>query len=73
MKVSYKKLWHQLIDKEMSKTELCAATGMSSATMAKMTNGEEVTMSTLTRICTVLKCNIGDVVDLIPEDGEKEI
>ena len=73
MKVSYKKLWHQLIDKEMSKTELCAVTGMSSATMAKMTNGEEVTMSTLTRICTVLKCNIGDVVDLIPEEGEKEI
>ena len=68
MKVSYKKLWHQLIDKDMTKTGLCEATGMSSATMAKMTNNEEVTMSTLTRICDVLKCNIGDVVDLIPEE-----
>ena len=45
MKVSYKKLWHQFIDKKMSKTQLYAATGISSAMMAKMTNGEEVTMS----------------------------
>ncbi len=68
MKVSYKKLWKLLIDKEMNKTDLRNATGVSSATIAKMTNGEEVTMSVLTKICEVLKCNIGDVVDLINED-----
>ena len=55
MKVSYKKLWKLLIDKEMNKTDLRNATGVSSATIAKMTNGEEVTMSVLTKICEVLK------------------
>lgn len=68
MKVSYKKLWKLLIDKEMNKTDLRNATGVSSATIAKMTNNEEVTMSVLTKICEVLKCNIGDVVDLIHEE-----
>lgn len=67
MKVSYKKLWKLLIDKEMNKTDLRNATGVSSATIAKMTNGEEVTMSVLTKICEVLNCNIGDVVDFVPE------
>lgn len=67
MMVSYKKLWKLLIDKEMNKTDLRNATGISSATMAKMTNSEEVTMSVLNRICDVLGCNIGDVVDFVPE------
>lgn len=67
MMVSYKKLWKLLIDKEMNKTDLRNATGVSSATIAKMTNSEEVTMSVLTKICEVLNCNIGDVVDFVPE------
>ena len=74
MKVSYKKLWHLLIDKDMNKTDLRRATGVSSATIAKLTNGEDVTTSILTRICKVLKCNVGDIVDFIPEeDDAKEI
>ena len=72
MKVSYKKLWKLLIDKEMNKTDLRNATGVSSATIAKMTNSEDVTMSVLTKICEVLNCNIGDVVDFVPDLVEKE-
>lgn len=71
MKVSYKKLWKLLIDKEMNKTELRNATGISSATIAKMTNSEEVTMSVLTKICEVLNCNIGDVVDFV-QDAQQQ-
>ena len=67
MKVSYKKLWHRLIDEDMQKVDLREATGMSSATLAKMTNNAEVSMSVLTRVCDVLNCNIGDVVDFIPD------
>ena len=67
MKVSYKKLWHRLIDEDMRKVDLREATGMSSATMAKITNNEEVTMSTITRICDVLRCDIGDVVEIVRE------
>ena len=72
MMVSYKKLWKLLIDKEMNKTDLRNATGVSSATIAKMTNSEEVTMSVLTKICEVLNCDIGDVVEFVPDMVEKE-
>ena len=74
MKVSYKKLWHLLIDKDMNKTDLRRATGVSSATIAKLTNGEDVTTSILTRICKVMKCDVGDIVEFIPEECDvKEI
>ena len=71
MKVSYKKLWKLLIDKEMNKTDLRNATGISSATIAKKTNSEEVTMSVLTKICEVLNCNIGDVMDFV-QDAQQQ-
>lgn len=63
MSVSYKKLWKLLIDKDMNKTDLRNLTGISSFTVAKMTRGEDVSLDVLKRICDVLDCNIGDVVD----------
>ena len=41
--VSYNKLWHLLIDKKMRKSDLLNATGISPATLAKMTHDEDVT------------------------------
>jgi len=63
MKVSYKKLWKLLIDKDMNKTDLRNATGISTFTVAKMTRGEDVSIAVLKRICQVLKCDISDVVE----------
>lgn len=64
MEVSYKKLWKLLIDKEMSKVDLKRACGISSVTLARLNKNESVTTTTLVRICRVLKCNIGDIVDI---------
>ena len=64
MGISYKKLWKLLIDKDMNKTDLRIATGISASTIAKMTKGEDVTVSTLTRICVALQCDIGDIVEV---------
>ena len=71
MRVSYKKLWKLLIDKDMNKTDLCKETGLSNSTVAKMTRGEDVLVSVLTRICKALDCKIGDIVDV--ERGEERI
>lgn len=65
MKASYKKLWKILIDKDMTKTDLRNAIGVSSATIAKMTNGEEVSMAVIMKICNLLNCDIGDVVEIV--------
>ena len=70
MGVSYKKLWKLLIDKEMNKTDLRLATGASSATIARLTRNESVSMDALIRICDILKCNVGDIMDVVLEDHE---
>lgn len=63
MKSSYKRLWKLLIDKDMNKTDLRKATGLSTFTVAKMTRGDDVNLSILRRICQALKCDIGDIVE----------
>ena len=60
MAVSYKKLWKLLIDKDMKKKDLCAAAGISHASMAKLGKNENVTTDVLVKICTALQCDIGD-------------
>ena len=54
--VSYKKLWKMLIDKDMKKKDLRAATGISSSSMAKLGKNENVTTDVLVRICNALVC-----------------
>ena len=63
MAVNYNKLWKLLIDKGMTKTDLRLKTDMSTSTLAKMSKNELVSMDILLRICEVLDCNIGDVMD----------
>lgn len=60
---NYKPLLIQLINKNMTKTELRLKTGISSATLAKISKNEFISMDALDRICTVLECNIEDVIE----------
>lgn len=68
MAISYNKLWKLLIDKKMSKADLRRAAGIAPNTMTKLRRDEEVSMAVLIKICKVLGANIGDVMDLIPEE-----
>ena len=68
MAISYKKLWKLLIDKGMTAVELREKTGIAPNTMTKLRRDEEVSMTVLIKICTALGANIGDIMDLIPEE-----
>ena len=68
MAISYKKLWKLLIDKDMTAVDLRLATGIAPNTMTKLRRDEEVSMTVLAKICKVLDANIGDIMDLIPEE-----
>ena len=63
MAANYNKLWKLLIDKGMTKTDLRMKTGMSTSTLAKMSKNENVSMEIILRICEILECNVGDIVD----------
>ena len=67
MSVSYNKLWHLLLDKNMTKTELRALAGVSTNVIAKMGRNESVSMDTLAKICSALNCDIADVVEMSNE------
>jgi len=69
MKTCYKKLWKILIDRDMTKTQLCRLSGISSSSMAKLTKGESVTTTVLLKICKTLHCEIGDIVEITSDAG----
>ncbi len=71
MAISYNGLWKILIDKGMNKGDLKARTGLSNGTIAKMTNGETVTLTVIEKICKELDCNIGDIVEIVAQDLER--
>jgi DNA-binding Xre family transcriptional regulator len=64
--VSYKKLWKLLIDKDMKKKDLQAVAGVSWASVTKLSKGETVSMDVLMKVCNALHCDIGDIMEIIP-------
>ena len=68
MKISYKRLWVMLIERDIQKSELRKATQLSSGTMSKLNKGEEVALSILLRICDYLNCDIGDICGAVRDD-----
>lgn len=70
MSVSYKKLWKLLIDKDMLKKDLRAMIGVSTTTMARLSKGENVSTEVLAKICSALKCDIGDIMEFISDEEE---
>ena len=68
MKISYNKLWKILIDKKMNKSDLREMTKMGPNTMAKLGKDETISMDVLLRICEALKCDVGDIMEVIPEE-----
>ena len=70
MEVSYKKLWKLLIDMDMKKKDLQAAAGISWASVTKLSKGKNLSMEVLMKVCAALKCDIGDIMELIPTENE---
>ena len=65
MKISYKKLWLMLVEREISKATFHKDLGLSAGTYTKLNKGEEVSLSILLRICNYLNCDIGDICEAV--------
>lgn len=70
MRISYKKLWLLLVEKEISQVDFRRDLNIATGTMTKMRKNEEVALSVLLRICEYLDCNIGDICDAIRVEKE---
>ena len=70
MKISYKKLWMLLIQRDITKVQLRRDLKIAAGTMSKLNKGEEVALSVLLRICEYLNCDIGDICEAVRVDKE---
>jgi len=68
MTVSYKKLWHILLDRDMKKKDLQSAAGLTSYAMNKLSRDEDVTTEILGRICKALDCTTDDIMEFVSND-----
>ena len=65
MRISYNKLWKMLIDKNMTKSDLREKAGISSASLAKLGKGDNITTDVLLRICEEMDCRIEDILETV--------
>ena len=65
--ISYKPLWHTLLDRDMKKEDLRVAAGLTTNMIANMGKNKGISMETLEKICDALQCEITDVIELTEE------
>ncbi len=70
MAVSYKKLFHMLIDRDISIAQLQKAAGYSANISTRLRNNTYVSLESVEKICRVLNCRVADIVDFVPDDSQ---
>jgi len=69
MRFSYNKLWKMMIDKNISKKYLREMSGISATSVAKLGNGGNVNTEILLKICVALNCDVGDIMEIVPDNS----
>lgn len=73
MSISYNKMWKLLVDKKMSKADLRKAAEIAPNTMTKLRRDEAVNLAILCRVCQVLDCDFGDIMEYIKEEKVEKL
>jgi len=72
MKISYKKLWHLLIDRNMNKGDLQRLAGISTTSIAKLSKGENLQTEVLVKVCAALNCDTSDIMEIEYDNSSEE-
>ncbi len=70
-KISYIKLKKLLLDRNMTGQDLRKVSGISTATLAKINRGDNVTTAVLLKICNGLECELGDIMELVDDSNNR--
>lgn len=73
MAISYNKLWKLLIDKNMMRTEMAYKAGITGNVLGRLAKNQPVSMGSLEKICKLLQCSIGDVVEFVEDKNIDDI
>ncbi len=69
MAISYNKLWKLLIDKNMMRTEMAYKAGITGNVLGRLAKSQPVSMGSLEKICKLLHCSIGDIVEFVEDES----
>ena len=72
MRISYRPLWVMLAQRNMTKKELREKSGISTASLAKLGKGDNLTTDVLLKICEALKCNINEIIETVPNEVDSQ-
>ena len=68
MAVSYKKLFHLLIDKGMTNAELMEQAGFSANIITRLKRNQYISLDSIEKICTVMNCSVDDILEFTPDE-----
>ena len=68
MAVSYKKLFHLLIDKGMTNAELMEKAGFSANIITRIKRDNYISLDSIEKICKPLNCGVDDILEFTTED-----
>ena len=71
MAITYKKLFHMLIDREMTPALLQKEAGYSANISTRLRRDHYVSVESMEKICRVLNCKVVDIIEFIPDEEEK--
>ena len=71
MAVSYKKLFHMLIEKDMTPAQLQQKAGFSANVITRMKRNGYLSLDTIESICRVMDCGVDDILEFIPDNTEE--
>ena len=72
MAVSYKKLFHLLIEKDMTNAQLQQKTGFSANIITRLKRNGYISLDSVESICRVLECTVDDILEFVPDQTEQE-
>ena len=70
MAVTYKKLFHLMIDKGMTNSDLIEQTGCSANIITRLKRDNYLALDTIERICKTLHCGVDDILEFTEEPLE---
>ena len=72
MSVSYKRLFHLMIDKGMTNAELIEKGGFSANIITRLKRDNYVALDSIEKICYALDCGVDDILEFIPDEKEQK-
>lgn len=73
MHFSYNKLFKLMIDRNIKKKELSEMSDVSATSIAKLGKGGNVNTGVLLRICNALNCDVGDIMEFVPDKKQESV